>query len=81
MAKTEHVNAEKRIKMAFFYKHKPRKFNYIPRYYDPDKEAWEKKKAELNEELEAYKKYRKQLNDTILKIISSGGIKIQWDMN
>ncbi len=33
--------------MAFFYKHKPRKFNYIPRYYDPDKEAWEKKKAEL----------------------------------
>ena len=33
--------------MAFFYKHTPKKFNYLPRYYDPDKEAWEKKKAEL----------------------------------
>lgn len=32
--------------MAFFYKHKPKGFNYIPRYYDPDKEAWEQKKAE-----------------------------------
>ena len=32
--------------MAFFYKHKPRGFNYIPRYYDPEKEAWEQKKAE-----------------------------------
>lgn len=33
-------------KMGFFYKHKPRGFNYIPRYYDPQKEEWEKKKAE-----------------------------------
>lgn len=33
--------------MGFFYKHNPKKFNYIPRYYDPEKEAWEKKKAEL----------------------------------
>ncbi|MCR4848259.1 MAG: hypothetical protein K5920_05370 [Bacteroidales bacterium] len=32
--------------MGFFYKHKPRGFNYIPRYYDPQKEEWEKKKAE-----------------------------------
>lgn len=32
--------------MAFFYKHKPKGFNYIPRYYDPEKEAWEQKKAE-----------------------------------
>ena len=32
--------------MAFFYRPKPKGFNYIPRYYDPDKEAWEKKKAE-----------------------------------
>lgn len=32
--------------MGFFYKHKPRGFNYIPRYYDPEKEAWEQKKAE-----------------------------------
>ena len=33
--------------MAFFYRHNPKKFNYLPRYYDPDKEAWEMKKAEL----------------------------------
>ena len=33
--------------MAFFYRHNPKKFNYIPRYYDPEMEAWEQKKAEL----------------------------------
>ena len=33
--------------MAFFYRHNPKKFNYIPRYYDPEKEEWERKKAEL----------------------------------
>ena len=32
--------------MAFFFKHTPKKFNYIPRYYDPDQQAWEEKKAE-----------------------------------
>ena len=32
--------------MGFFYRHKPRGYNYIPRYYDPEKEAWEQKKAE-----------------------------------
>lgn len=32
--------------MGFFYKHKPKGFNYIPRYYDPQKEEWEQKKAE-----------------------------------
>lgn len=32
--------------MGFFYKHKPKGFNYIPRYYDPQKEDWERKKAE-----------------------------------
>ena len=32
--------------MGFFYKHKPKGFNYIPRYYDPQKEEWERKKAE-----------------------------------
>lgn len=31
--------------MAFFYKHKPKKFNYIPRYYDPEQQAWVEKKA------------------------------------
>ena len=33
--------------MAFFYRHNPKKFSYKPRYYDPEKEAWEQKKAEL----------------------------------
>lgn len=32
--------------MGFFYRHKPKGFNYIPRYYDPQKEEWEQKKAE-----------------------------------
>ena len=32
--------------MAFFYRHNPKKFNYIPRYYDPEQQAWEEKKAE-----------------------------------
>ncbi len=32
--------------MGFFYKHKPKSFNYIPRYYNPQKEEWERKKAE-----------------------------------
>ena len=32
--------------MAFFFKHTPKKFNYIPRYYDPEQQAWEEKKAE-----------------------------------
>ena len=31
--------------MAFFYKHNPKKFNYIPRYYNPEQQAWEEKKA------------------------------------
>lgn len=32
--------------MAFFYKHNPKKFDYKPRYFDPDLQAWEEKKAE-----------------------------------
>ena len=31
--------------MAFFYRHNPKKFNYIPRYFDPEQQAWEEKKA------------------------------------
>ena len=31
----------------FFHTPKPRQFNYIPRYFDPAKEALEKKKAEM----------------------------------
>lgn len=31
--------------MAFFYRHNPRKFNYIPRYFNPEEQSWEEKKA------------------------------------
>ena len=31
--------------MGFFYRHNPKKFNYKPRYYDPDQQAGEEKKA------------------------------------
>ena len=31
--------------MAFFYRHNPKKFNYIPRYYNPAEQEWEEKKA------------------------------------
>ena len=31
--------------MGFFYRHTPKKFNYSPRYFDPEMEEWEKKKA------------------------------------
>ena len=33
--------------MGFFYKHTPRKFNYIPRFYDPELEARKQKRAEM----------------------------------
>ena len=45
--------------MGFFYKHKPRSFNYIPRYYDPQKEEWERKKAEAG--LDAKLSHEEQL--------------------
>ena len=49
--------------MAFFYRHNPKKFNYIPRYYDPEKEAWEQKKAEmgLDANLSHEEKFRLQM--------------------
>lgn len=31
--------------MGFFYRHNPKKFNYKPRYYDPEQQALEEKKA------------------------------------
>ena len=31
--------------MAFFYNHNPKKFNYKPRYFDPEQQEWEEKKA------------------------------------
>lgn len=30
-----------------FHRPEPRRFNYIPRYYNPEKEALERRKAEL----------------------------------
>lgn len=33
--------------MGFFYRHTPRKFNYIPRFYDPELEARKQKRAEM----------------------------------
>ena len=31
--------------MAFFYRHNPKKFNYKPRYFDPEQQEREEKKA------------------------------------
>ena len=31
--------------MGFFYRHTPKKFNYRPRYFDPEMQEWEEKKA------------------------------------
>ena len=36
-----------------FKTRKPRQFEYHPRYYDPDKEAWEQRRKELFGEEEA----------------------------
>ncbi len=36
---------------SFFRQNKPHGFNYVPRYYDPQKEEWEKKKAARGVEL------------------------------
>ncbi len=49
--------------MGFFYIHKPRKYNYIPRYYNPCKEEWERKKAAagLGSELSHEDKLRMQM--------------------
>lgn len=49
---------------------------YCLRYLVEDEEAAEKKKIELREELETYQKYHKELNEVILKMLQSGGLKI-----
>ena len=49
---------------------------YSLRYLVEDEEAAEKKKAELREELETYQKYHKELNEVILQMLQSGGLKI-----
>ena len=35
------------MRVRFLYTKKPREFNYSPRYYDPEKEAREKRRDEL----------------------------------
>ncbi len=45
-----------------------------------DQEAVDKKTKELNEELESYRKYHKELDDVIQSMVQGGGIKFQWLM-
>ena len=51
--------------MGFYMFHtpKPRKFNYVPRYYDPNQDALEKKKAAmgLDSKLSEHEKLRMRL--------------------
>ncbi|MBN2615873.1 MAG: hypothetical protein JXR71_09285 [Bacteroidales bacterium] len=35
------------MRFSLFKTPQPKKFNYQPRYYDPKKEEWERRKAEL----------------------------------
>ena len=49
---------------------------YTLRYLVEDEETAEKKRAELQEELESYQKYHKDLNNIILQMLQSGGLKI-----
>lgn len=49
---------------------------YSLSYLVEDEDAAEKKKAELKEELETYQKYHKELNEVILQMLQSGGLKI-----
>ena len=49
--------------LYFFHTPKPRKFNYIPRHFDPNKEALEKKKAAMgyDSKLSEYEKRRMRI--------------------
>ena len=38
---------------SFFRQTKPRGFNYVPRYYDPQKEEWEQKRMAQSAERRA----------------------------
>jgi len=38
------------FRISFFNSPKPRVFNYRPRYFDPEKERWEQRRAQLNAE-------------------------------
>ena len=45
-----------------------------------DKEATDKKTAELAQELESYREYHKELEDVIAQMIQGGGITLKWLM-
>ena len=45
-----------------------------------DEDAVSKKKAELEEELESYRKYRAELDEVIQEMEQGGGIRFQWLM-
>jgi hypothetical protein len=45
-----------------------------------DEDAVSKKKAELEEELESYRKYRAELDEVIKEMEQGGGIRFQWLM-
>lgn len=45
-----------------------------------DSEAMEAKKAELLKELDEYKEYGKQLNETLNDLLEQGGVSITWQM-
>ncbi len=49
---------------------------YSLSYLVEDEEASEKKKAELQKELESYQEYHKQLEAVIQEMLESGGLKI-----
>ena len=44
-------------------------------------DAVEKKKRELTEELENYRKYRAELEEVIQNMEEGGGIRFRWRMN
>ena len=55
-----------------------------PYTYGPlleDEEASEKKKNELTEELESFRKYHKELDDIIAELLESGKVRIRWLMS
>lgn len=45
------------------------------------REAGDEKETALQEELKTYQKYHKELEEEIQKMLTTGGIRIQWRMN
>ena len=45
-----------------------------------DDKACEEYKKELQEELEKYKKYHEELNETLEKLFGEGGLTLEWEI-